>query len=99
MLRNNRKLILVLLFVALAGFLTISIGGELLHSHIHHHADKASHDRCSITLLQAQVFLTILGIVLAGIVRVVPHFSQVSAPLFTLLFLTLPNLRAPPVSR
>ena len=92
------KLALALLFFAFAGFLTISVGGEFFHSHIHHHADQSSHDRCFVHLLQTQAFLAVLGIAVALVKKEAPSEPQAHRTSFSHSFLNLPNLRAPPVS-
>lgn len=99
MFRNKiNKLALALLFFAFAGFLTISVGGELLHSRIHHHSDQASHDQCFVHLLQTQAFIAILGIAVALVKKEIRCEPQVHRTNFSHSFLALPNLRAPPVS-
>jgi len=65
MLKNKNSLFIGLLFLAALSFVFISVGGEFLHSYIHHHNDQESHDQCPISRLQAQVFVLVLVILAA----------------------------------
>jgi hypothetical protein len=96
MVHFRNKLFLAIAFLALSVFLPLSLGGEFLHQHIHHHQSKASQNDCPIVQLLTQTVITIAAIavvVLCGRVFSIPTFQ----PLVVLQpHLYLPNLRAPP---
>ena len=56
----KNKFFFLLAFAAAAVFLSISLGGEFLHEHIHHHATEKEHDECPIHQLALQLFFVTL---------------------------------------
>jgi len=65
MLKAKNKLNVLFLSLAVANLLFFSVGGEFLHRHIHHHKDKADHDNCSVSQLQAEVCIILGAIFIA----------------------------------
>jgi hypothetical protein len=97
-IRSN-KFILGLLFAAVISLCVITIGGEYLHSLIHHHDTQESHQKCPITQFLAQVFIA-LGPVLAAVVISIVYAGT---SVYRKIFLArpayiLPDSHAPPVS-
>ena len=98
MLKHKNKLALALLLLALCSFVFISAGGEFLHSIIHHHKDKASHDKCFVSQLLIQVFTIQVAIILALSFLLVEHLKKTyQVPVFQTRH-NLPYSQAPPVS-
>ncbi len=98
MIRFRNKLFLAIAFFAFSVFLPVTLGGEYLHQHIHHHASKASHDDCPVYQLLAQAFLFVVAVVFG-----LQKFCTISYIPANEVFISrqkylLPNLRAPPVS-
>ena len=93
------KFALALALFALIGFLSVSIGGDLLHNRIHHHNTQASHDQCAVYLLQTQVLISIIGLMVALFLKSSPRSIETCQVIFSRSCFNLPNLRAPPISR
>ena len=98
MLKNKNKLAFPLVFLAIIGFLSISVGGEFLHNKIHHHKNESSHNQCPIYQLQAQVLVALGGITLALFLQIGLHFTETDQRFVFQSLHNLSNLRAPPVS-
>ena len=98
MIQFRNKFFLAFAFLAASVFLSVSLGGEFLHQHIHHHESKASHDNCPMYQLLVQAILFVIAVIFA--------LSEIiNGALFVFEDLVvsrqkyfLPSLRAPPVS-
>lgn len=98
MIHFRNKLFLALTFLAFSIFLSVSLGGEFLHQHIHHHQTKASHDDCPVYQLLAQAFLFVIAVVFC-LQKVCICSTVPSEEIFiSRQKYLLPSLRAPPVS-
>ena len=98
MLKHKNKLALALLLLAIFSFVCISIGGEFLHSIIHHHKDEASHDQCFISQLLVQAFTIQAAVILALSFLIVENLQKTyQVPVFQTCY-NLPYSQAPPVS-
>ena len=98
MLKHKNKLGLAFLFLAVFSFVFISVGGEFLHTKIHHHKDQASSDQCFISQLLAQVFTIQAAVILALFFLLAAYLKKTyQASVFQSCF-NLPNSHAPPVT-
>ncbi|MBP9855138.1 MAG: hypothetical protein KBD53_09770 [Candidatus Omnitrophica bacterium] len=98
MFKDMKKFSLILALLAIFSFVAISIGGEFLHSKIHHHQTQPSHDKCFISQLQAQLlilFVTLLAVLFTKVISFSIVLYQIIIPSS---HFNLPSLRAPPVS-
>lgn len=96
-IRKN-KFLLIFLFLAVLGFATFAIGGEYLHSHIHHHHDQASKKQCPVYQLQMQAFLALSTALAALFINVVCiHVIRNLQVLFVQPNYLLPDSQAPPL--
>ena len=98
MFKNKNKLGFLLLFFALFGFVFLSVGGEFLHSQIHHHNTQASHDQCALYVFQVQLFIALLAVIAAVSRRIQRYVVNAVQVLSSQSQINLPYLRAPPVS-
>jgi hypothetical protein len=73
MAKGNKRIIIVFIFLAVAGLLFFSIGGELLHSHLHNHKDQSSTDNCFISQFQAQVFIMLGVLFFSFLIKISLH--------------------------
>ena len=92
------KFFLALAFAAAFFFLSLSLGGEFLHEHAHHHATKAEHDDCAVYQLLVQTFLLAVAVAFAFAVCRLLYGLTADTKVFSLQKYLLPLLRAPPVS-
>ena len=98
MSRYKNKLALTLLFLAISSFVFISVGGEYLHSIIHHHNDQDSHDQCAVSQLQVQAFTGQAAVILVLLFLLVAYLKKTyQISIFQICF-NLPYSHAPPVS-
>ena len=98
MLNHKNKLTLTLLLLAIFSFVCISVGGDFLHSIIHHHKDEASRDQCFVSQLLVQAFTIQTAVILALSFLIVEHLQKTyQAPAFQTRY-NLPYSQAPPVS-
>ena len=96
--KHKNKLALTFLLLALCSFVCISVGGEFLHSIMHHHKDQASYDQCSVSQLLVQVFTIQAVVILALSFLLVGHLKKTyQVPVFQTCHI-LPYSQAPPVS-
>ena len=96
--QHKNKLVLTLLFLAVFSFVFISVGGEFLHSVIHHHKDQCSHDQCFVSRLQAQVFTSQAAVILALLFLLVEYLKKTYQVSVFQACCNLPYSHAPPVS-
>jgi len=96
-IRNNRFL-LGFLFLAVLGFAVFSLGGEYLHSHIHHHPDEASHQQCPVYQLQTHIFTALCGLLVVLFFKTFCFYfvCNFQAPFIQSSYF-LPEFRGPPV--
>ena len=98
MLNHKNKLTLTLLLLAIFSFVCISVGGDFLHSIIHHHKDEASRDQCFVSQLLVQAFTIQTAVILALSFLIVERFQKTyHEPVFQTCY-NLPYSQAPPVS-
>lgn len=98
MFKNRNKFLFCLLFLAVSSFIFLSVGGEFLHSQIHHHQTQASHDQCPVYQLQAQVSVALSAIVFALFLPIVSRLIKKYQKFVFQSLHNLPYLRAPPLS-
>ena len=98
MFNHKNKLTLTLLLLAIFSFVCISVGGDFLHSIIHHHKDEASRDQCFVSQLLVQVFTIQAAVVLALSFLIVEHLQKTYQTLTFQTRYNLPYSQAPPVS-
>ena len=98
MLKHKNKLALALLLLAIFSFVCISVGGEFLHSIIHHHKDEASHDQCFISQLLVQAFNIQAAVTLTLSLLLVRHLEKTYQVSVFQTCYNLPYSQAPPVS-
>jgi hypothetical protein len=72
----KNKILLGFAFAAAVFFVSISLGGDVLHGHIHHHSSQTESNDCPVYQLAAQWLLS--GITYAFVVPVVFHQIFVS---------------------
>lgn len=96
MFKNRSKLLFCLLFLAVSSFIFFSVGGEFLHSQVHHHHDQASHDQCFLYQLQVQFLILLLATLIALLLKVTPFFVKTHHTFALQSFGDLPASRAPP---
>ncbi len=94
----KNKYFLSLAFVAAALFLSVSLGGEYFHDHIHHHTTQEQHDDCPVYQLAIQLitFTVAFAFVLPIFFR--QSFSLIREVPFLRICCALSSPRAPPVS-
>ncbi len=96
LLRN--KIFLFLALGVAAFLLSLSVGGEFLHDHIHHHATQEAHDDCPVYQLMTQFFIFVVVIpIFFAFVSFVNIFILPESFTSNLSF-NLPHLRAPPIT-
>lgn len=92
----KHKILLGFVFAAAVFFLSLSLGGEFLHEHIHHHATHAEYNDCPVYQLTAQWLLA--GVVIAFVSPV--FFYQTLVSIFDRFpseaWRFIVNSRAPP---
>ena len=98
MLKHKNKLALTLLLLAIFGFVCISVGGEFLHSIIHHHKDEVSHDQCFISQLLVQAFTIQAAVILVLSFLLLEYFKKTYQAPIPQACCNLPYSHAPPVS-
>lgn len=97
-LLSKIKNFLPLAFLAIFLFLSVSIGGELLHERIHHHATQTEHDNCFIYQLQLQLFV-LAAVFMAAAPFIFNMLVVITREVFCFnICRAFPNLRAPPAS-
>jgi len=98
MVRFRNNFFLAFVFFTASLFLSISLGGEFLHQHIHHHASKASHDDCPVYQLLAQAFLFVVAAAFGLQEACIYRTAAIDEIFISRQKHFLPGLRAPPVS-
>lgn len=98
MSKHKNKLSLVLAFLAVVTFAAVSLGGNFLHTKIHHHQDQSSREECPVSQLQAQVLIALPAVLLAVFFRVAFRSTKTHQESVVQSLYSLPPLRAPPVS-
>ena len=98
MLKHKNKLALTLLLLAIFGFVCISVGGEFLHSIIHHHKDEVSHDQCFISQLLIQAFTIQASVILTLSSLLAAYLKKTYQASVSQACYNLPYSHAPPVS-
>lgn len=96
MLKHKNKLAVLCLVLAVLSFACFTVGGEFLHSQIHHHPDQDSHDQCFIYQLQIQIFTVISTVVIAFLIKCNGCISATSPVIIVKFYRGLTNPRAPP---
>jgi len=66
---------LVILLLAVIGLAVLSVGGDYLHSQIHHHADESSREECPLYRFLVQSLIAL--VVILGALRLVPAFNSI----------------------
>ena len=101
---NDMKLFRVkswfsLAFVAAALFLAVSLGGEIAHKKIHHHADQKEQSDCAFYQLSAQaLFFAVVAVFTAPVFR--PHDIVVTREVYpSSIWRAFASPRAPPLAR
>lgn len=97
MFKNKNKFLLCLLFLAALSFIFFSVGGESLHSQIHHHQDQASHGQCFIYQIQIQTFIAVSAIVIAFLIELNGCVTTACQSIIIKFYQSLINPRAPPI--
>ena len=98
MVRFRNNFFLAFAFFTASLFLSVSLGGELLHQHIHHHKSKASHDDCPVYQLLVQAFLFVIAAAFGLQEVCIDRTAAVDAIFISRQQYLLPGLRAPPAS-
>ena len=98
MFKHNSKLAIVFLLLAVFSFVFFSVGGEFLHSKIHHHKDRASGDQCFFSQLLAQVFTVQAAVILAFSFLAATYLIKAYQVSVFQFCYNLPYYHAPPVS-
>ncbi len=94
----KNKIKFSLLLLALSGFLIFFLGGEYLHSRIHHHQNETSSESCPVHQLVVQAFTTLTVVITATSLVFTELFSQSFQFSRSLPHFTLASPRAPPAS-
>jgi hypothetical protein len=94
----KNKYFLSLAFIAAVFFLSVSLGGEFLHDHIHHHESQKEHDDCPVYQLALQLIIPTLFFAFALPVFVQQKISLIRKVSPLSIYCAFPSPRAPPVS-
>ena len=97
MTKGKKRLIIVFLSLAVASLLFFSIGGEFLHSYLHHHKDQESHDNCFISQLQAQSFIIVGIIFIAFLIKISLYVATAYGVFVIKPYRIIPFSHAPPI--
>jgi len=98
MFKVKNKLTPALLLFASVVFLFLFIGGEYLHTQIHHHNSSSSQEQCPFYQILVQLFIALITLFTLVALKT-RKFVVKHQPLSrSIQYFNLPNLRAPPVS-
>ena len=98
MFKNKNDLFRGLLFLAVLSFVFISIGGEFLHSNLHHHQDQTSRDQCFVYQVQAQAFIVSVAALVALLIKINQDVAATYQVFVSNPYRIIPFSHAPPVS-
>lgn len=94
---RKNKFILGLLFAAILGLAIFTIGGEYLHSRIHHHESQDAQQQCPVFRFKAQALTVFVTLSVALFFKVIASCFILDVQPFTFQSNNLlPEFRAPP---
>lgn len=92
----KRRIFFSLALTAALFFFASFLGGEFLHSHIHHHASQQEHNDCQFYQLAGQMFVFAVAVLFASSVFSALSFRLTRAVHPFKFWHACPNPRAPP---